>query len=109
MYVINYSVCNVMCTICPYHLASSQRRTSAIPVGSRCERGECERGDVRVRSACKKKQKKNMVGVSMVLAEYHQSTLKWQITHIFIITMFEFDGILLKPCLLQPCFHVAGS
>ena len=44
----------------------------------------------------------------MVLAEYHQSTLKWQITHIFIITMFEFDGILLKPCLLQPCFHVAG-
>ena len=23
--------------------------------------------------------------------------------------MFEFDGILLKPCLLQPCFDVAGS
>ena len=23
--------------------------------------------------------------------------------------MFELDGILLKPCLLQPCFHVAGS
>ena len=23
--------------------------------------------------------------------------------------MFEFDGILLKPCLLQPCFHVAGA
>ena len=23
--------------------------------------------------------------------------------------MFEFDGILLKPCLLQPCFHVAGN
>ena len=23
--------------------------------------------------------------------------------------MFEFDGILLKPCLLQPCFHVAGK
>ena len=22
--------------------------------------------------------------------------------------MCEFDGILLKPCLLQPCFHVAG-
>ena len=22
--------------------------------------------------------------------------------------MFEFDGILLKPSLLQPCFHVAG-
>ena len=22
--------------------------------------------------------------------------------------MLEFDGILLKPCLLQPCFHVAG-
>ena len=23
--------------------------------------------------------------------------------------MFEFDCILLKPCLLQPCFHVAGK
>ena len=23
--------------------------------------------------------------------------------------MFEFDGILLKPCLLQACFHVAGT
>ena len=22
--------------------------------------------------------------------------------------MLEFDSILLKPCLLQPCFHVAG-
>ena len=22
--------------------------------------------------------------------------------------MFEFDGILLKPCLLQACFHIAG-
>ena len=50
-----------------------------------------------------------MVGVNMVLAEYHQHTLKLQIIHIFIITMFEFDGILLKPCLLQPCFHVAGN
>ena len=25
-----------------------------------------------------------------------------------MMTMFDFDGILLKPCLLQPCFHVAG-
>ena len=25
-----------------------------------------------------------------------------------MITMFECDGILLEPCLLQPCFHVAG-
>ena len=23
--------------------------------------------------------------------------------------MFEFDGILLEPCLLQPCVHVAGN
>ena len=23
--------------------------------------------------------------------------------------MFEFDDIMLKPCLLQPCFHVAGA
>ena len=22
--------------------------------------------------------------------------------------MFEIDGILLEPCLLHPCFHVAG-
>ena len=36
-------------------LADSQRRTSAIPAGSRCELGECERGDARVRSACKKR------------------------------------------------------
>ena len=25
-----------------------------------------------------------------------------------MMTVFEFYGILLKPCLLQPCFHVAG-
>ena len=52
--------------------------------------------------------RENMVGVNMVLAEYHQNTLKQQIANRSIITMFEFDGILLKPCLLQPCFHVAG-
>ena len=45
----------------------------------------------------------------MVLAEYHQNTLKQHIANIFMITMFEFDCILLKPCLLQPCFHVAGT
>ena len=45
----------------------------------------------------------------MVLAEYYQNTLKWQVANIFMITVFEFDGILLKPCLLQPCFHVAGG
>jgi hypothetical protein len=26
----------------------------------------------------------------------------------YIITVFEFDGILLKPCLSQLCFHIAG-
>ena len=30
-------------------------------------------------------------------------------TAIFIIAMFEFYGILLKPGLLQPGFHVAGE
>ena len=25
-----------------------------------------------------------------------------------MMTVFETDGILLKPCLLQPCFHMAG-
>ena len=44
----------------------------------------------------------------MVLAEYHQNTLKQQIANRFILTMFWFDCILLTPCLLQPCFHVAG-
>ena len=26
-----------------------------------------------------------------------------------LMAQFEFDGILLKPCLLQPCLHVAGT
>ena len=52
--------------------------------------------------------RENMVGVNMVLAEYHQNTLKEQIANRFMITMFEFDCIMLKPCLPQPCFHVAG-
>ena len=67
----------------------------------------------------------NMVGVNMVLAEYHQiqigpskclqntlkNTCKIPSKHHqrvqFAICM-RFDGILLKPCLLQPCLHVAG-
>ena len=47
----------------------------------------------------------NMVGVNMVLAEYHQ--IKHAISND--VTCRCFDGILLKPCLLQPCFHVAGG
>ena len=35
----------------------------------------------------------NMVGVNMVLREYHQNTLKQQITNILMITMFELDCI----------------
>ena len=54
------------------------------------------------------RRRENMVGVNMISAEYHQNTLKWQTANICIKNMFEFDGILLKPCLLQPCFHVAG-
>ena len=53
--------------------------------------------------------RENTVGVNMVLAEYHQNILKQQIATIVITTMFEFDGVLLKPCLLQPCFHVTGT
>ena len=53
--------------------------------------------------------RQNMVGADMVSEEYHQHILKYQITHIFIITMFQFDGILLTPCLLQPFVHVAGT
>ena len=44
----------------------------------------------------------------MMVAEYHQNTLEQQIADIYMIAMFEFYGILLKPCLLQPCFHAAG-
>ena len=51
------------------------------------------------------RRRENMVGVSMVLAEfvifkhglYKSCGIEW------------FEGITLEPCLLQPCFHVAGS
>ena len=47
----------------------------------------------------------NMVGVNMVLAEfvkfkhglYKSCGIEW------------LEGIMLEPCLLQPCFHVAGG
>ena len=51
------------------------------------------------------RRRENMVGVNMVLAEfvkfkrglYKSCGIEW------------FDGIMLEPCLLQPCLHVAGS
>ena len=50
----------------------------------------------------------NMVGVNMVLAEYNQiqTCLLW--IYLLFAIWGRFDGILLKPCLLQPCFHVAA-
>ena len=50
------------------------------------------------------RRRENMVGVNMVLAEsvklkhglYKSCGRDW------------FEGIMLEPCLLQPCFHVAG-
>ena len=47
----------------------------------------------------------NMVGVNMVLAEFVK--LKHGLYKSCDIECFE--GILLEPCLLQPCVHVAGS
>ena len=62
----------------------------------------------RPRSECfcgAKQPCENMVGVNMVLAEfvrfkhglYRSCGIEW------------FEGIVLEPCLLQPCFHVAGQ
>ena len=50
------------------------------------------------------RRRENMVGVNMVLAEfvkfkhglYKSCGIEW------------FEGSMLEPCLLQPCFHVAG-
>ena len=50
------------------------------------------------------RRRENMVGVNMVLAEfvkfkhglYKSCGIEW------------LEGIMLEPCLLQPCFHVAG-
>ena len=47
----------------------------------------------------------NMAGVSMVLAEFVQ--FKHGLCKSCGVECFE--GIMLEPCLLQPCFHVAGS
>ena len=58
---------------------------------------------------CQDRRRENMVGVNMVLAEYHQiqAWLLW----IYVLSAIWgcFDGVLLKPCLLQPCFHLAGQ
>ena len=48
---------------------------------------------------------KTMVGVSMVLAEFVK--LKHGLCKSCGVECFE--GIVLEPCLLQPCFHVAAS
>ena len=40
-------------------------------------------------------RREHMAGVNMVLAESHQNTLKQQITTICIITVFEFDVVVL--------------
>ena len=55
------------------------------------------------------RRRENMVGVNMVLAENHQiqTWLLW--IYLLFAIWGCFDGILLKPCLLQPCFHVAGD
>ena len=46
----------------------------------------------------------NMVGVNMVLAEF--AKFKHGLYKSCGVECFE--GIMLEPCLLQPCLHVAG-
>ena len=50
------------------------------------------------------RRRENMVGVSMVLAEFVE--FKHGLYKSCGIKCVE--GIMLEPCLLQPCFHVAG-
>ena len=45
-----------------------------------------------------------MVGVNMVLAEF----VKFKHGLYKSCGIECFEGIMLEPCLLQPCFHVAG-
>ena len=70
------------------YLASSQRppASSAAPASGACRR------------------RLNMVGVNMVLAEF----VKFKHGLYKSCGMECFEGIMLEPCLLQPCVHVAG-
>ena len=53
----------------------------------------------------KYRRRESMVGVNMVLAEFIQ--FKHGLYKSYVIECFE--GIMLEPCLLQPCFHFAGN
>ena len=55
---------------------------------------------------CQHLRRENMVGVKMVLAESVQ--FKHGIYSSCGINVHH-EGIMLEPCLLQPCFHVAGE
>ena len=50
------------------------------------------------------RRRENMVGVNMVLAEF----IKFNRGLYKSWGVKCFEGIMLEPCLLQPCFHVAG-
>ena len=50
------------------------------------------------------RRRENMVGVNMVLAEF----VKFKHGLYKSCGIECFEGIMLEPCLLQPCFHVAG-
>ena len=51
------------------------------------------------------RRRENMVGVNMVLAE----SVKFKHGLYKSCGTECFEGIMLEPCLLQPCFHVAGK
>ena len=58
------------------------------------------------RTTCRvARRRENMLGVNMVLAEFVK--FKHGLYRSCGIECFE--GIMLEPCLLQPCFHFAGS
>ena len=51
------------------------------------------------------RRRENMVGVNMVLAEF----VKFKHGLCKSCGIEWFEGIMLEPYLLQPCFHVAGN
>ena len=54
---------------------------------------------------CNIRRREHLVGVNMVLAEF----VKFKHGLYKSCGLIWFEGIVLEPCLLQLCFHVAGT
>ena len=72
------------------------KKCTRLRVKKECRRTEQSQG--------RSRRRENMVGVSMVLAEF----VKFKHGLYKSCGIECFEGIMLEPCLLQPCFHVAG-